>query len=320
MSVTVDSPKKKRKRTKLAPVVHPPLFSERPGEIRAIACNACGGSNFRPLFEKGSSHGEIFHVVRCDCGLVQVNPQPDIDAVRPYYTEHYFRKRTDRGYDNYFSETLRDEIRRVFTLNLQDLDFFKYEQGLDISSARALDAGCAAGYFVEYLKERGWKSEGIELSREAAAQARSRGLRVTTGDFLTSREMIPESYDLISFWASIEHMHDPARVFERAHELLRSRGRLLISTCRYGLLAKLTGKSWRYMNVPEHLYFFSFSGIRRLARKHGFRVVASVTYGSGLTARKDSTSFYRILKKLADPLVKLLGQGDMMALHFEKMS
>ncbi|MBL8018824.1 MAG: class I SAM-dependent methyltransferase [Leptospirales bacterium] len=303
------------------PEGRPRLFAERPGQVRLIPCNACGGMQFTRLFEKESSLRETFQVVRCKCGLVQVNPQPDLKAVMPYYAESYFKKRTDRGYDNYFSEALRDEIRRVFTLNLMDLKFFEYEaKALESGNNRSLDVGCAAGYFVEYMRERSWRAQGIELSRAAGTVARKRGLDVTIGDFLTSAEMIPSTYDVVSFWASIEHMHDPARVLRRAHEILRPGGRMLLSTCRYGILARIRGKAWRYMNVPEHLYFFTLRGLAKMARKVGFRVVKTVTYGSGMTTKKDAGRVYETIKRYADPTVKFLNQGDMMALHLEKMS
>jgi 2-polyprenyl-3-methyl-5-hydroxy-6-metoxy-1,4-benzoquinol methylase len=322
--------KPKRIHRKFLDHKHPDLFGERAGMLRLVPCNVCGSLEFKTLFDKESSLREVFQVVRCKCGLVQVNPQPDLEAVRPYYESHYFKKRTDRGYDNYFSDALRDEIRRVYQLNLEDLAFPEYEaklkaeaQSTDSLSARlkprALDAGCAAGYFVEYLKERGWNSEGIEISEAAASAGRKRGLRITVGDFLTSSEMIPESYDLITFWASLEHMHDPARVLLRSKELLKPGGRMILSTCRYGLLARMRGKEWRYMNVPEHLYFFSLGGLKRFAAALGFRVVKTVTYGSGMTTRKDASPFYNRAKKILDPLVKWTGQGDMMAFHLEKM-
>ena len=93
---------------------------------------------------------------------------------------------------------------------------------------------------------------------------------------------------------------------------------MLLSTCRYGWLARMRGAHWRYMNVPEHLYFFSLAGLKDLAREVGLQTVCSVTYGSGMTTRPGAGPLYRIAKRLADPLVKLTNQGDMMALHLIK--
>ncbi len=301
-----------------------PEENPAPGEIRLVPCDVCGGEEFLPLFKKGSGRGETFALVRCrHCDLVQVNPQPDAAAVAPYYGASYFEKRTDRGYDNYYSDAQKATINRVYAMNLRDLDFESFEENALFrggENAAALDVGCAAGYFVEYLAGRCWHSTGIELATGPAEYAREHlGLDVLQGDFLTCDALAPGSFDLVTLWASIEHMHSPRAVLERAHELLRPGGRMLLSTCRYGVLAKLRGPAWRFMNVPEHLYFFTLRGLMDLARDAGFEVVTYVTYGSGLTAKKNAGIGYRLAKRLADPAVKLTRQGDMMALHLKKI-
>ena len=295
--------------------------------IRQIPCNLCGSQDFDLVLTVRSSRHENFQVVSCQsCRLLQVNPQPNAAAVKPYYSDNYFLKRTTRGYDNYYSESMQREIRRVYQKNLSDLKFWEYEEKLHtdlkkrkkIQRARALDAGCAAGYFVEFLQERGWEAEGIELAEAPSEEGRKRGLKIHRDDFLSTQRLKPRSYHLISFWASIEHMHEPYAVFKQSARLLKSKGRLILSTCRYGWLAKLQKEKWRYMNVPEHLYFFKPSQIEEMARKAGFKLVASVSYGSGLTRKKNMNCFYTLAKMILDFLSKALGQGDMMALHFQK--
>ncbi len=300
---------------------------KRPGSIRPVPCDSCGGTDFRPLFEKASERDEVFRIVSCkQCSLVQVNPQPDLEAVRPYYEESYFTKRTDRGYANYYSPELKEQIRKVYDMNLRDLGFFEYEkQAMEAARAEgdaplALDAGCAAGYFVEHVRSRGWRSKGVEISQAAARFGREElGLDIIVDDYLSTDLLQPDSFDLISLWASIEHMHSPRRVLERTRDLLKPGGRMLLSTCRYGILARWKGPEWRYMNVPEHLYFFSLNGLIKAARAAGLALVDHVTYGSGMTTRADAGPGYRIAKRIADPLVKHTGQGDMMALHLMKV-
>lgn len=304
------------------------MNSDRKGKIRDVPCDVCGGERFTPLFEKESSRGEIYQVVQCrSCGLVQVNPQPDVDAVRPYYESGYFEKRTDRGYDNYFSSALKQQINHVYELNLNDLGFSDYERDIIWNSysinkenqPKSLDAGCAAGYFVEYMREKGWKSEGIEISESAARFGIDElSLDIIVDDFLSCKQLETGNYQLVTMWASIEHMHSPMAVLRRGYELLAPGGRMILSTCRYGLLAQLRQKDWRYMNVPEHLYFFRMNGFRSAARKVGFDVVKAISYGSGFTTKKDSGLWYKLAKRIADPLVKALNQGDMMAIHLRK--
>ncbi|XDD49430.1 class I SAM-dependent methyltransferase [Leptospira sp. WS92.C1] len=284
-----------------------------------IPCNTCGSSDFKPLFSKSNHKNETFQVVKCKrCALVQVNPQPSPEEVASYYSAEYFLKRSDRGYDNYFSEGVRNEISRVFGLNLKDLDFSSWEESLPLEK-RCLDVGCAAGYFVDYMHHRDWDSYGMDIAEAPVKFAREKlKLKVEQRDFLKWDKSNVEKFDLITLWASIEHLHKPKETLEKIYRHLKPGGRIILSTCRWGILAKLQGPSWRYLNVPEHLYYYSLSGLITLCVSIGFQKKSHVTYGSGLTTKKGASIFYKILKYFADPTVKILDQGDMMALCFEK--
>ncbi|RHX80816.1 class I SAM-dependent methyltransferase [Leptospira yasudae] len=287
--------------------------------MERIPCNTCGSFEFKPLFSKSNHKNELFHIVQCKrCALVQVSPQPSPEEVASYYSEEYFLKRSDRGYDNYFSDGIRSEISRVFGLNLKDLDFESWEESLS-EPKRSLDVGCAAGYFVDYMQQRGWDSHGMDIAEAPVKFAREKlKLKVERMDFLEWKPSNAERFDLITLWASIEHLHKPKETLEKIHTHLKPGGRIILSTCRWGLLAKLQGPSWRYLNVPEHLYYYSLPGIVRLCESIGFQKKKHVTYGSGLTAKKDASVFYKTFKWIADPGVKFFDQGDMMALCFEK--
>lgn len=287
--------------------------------MKQIPCNSCNKESFRILFEKKSSKEEMYQVVKCShCGLVQVNPQPSVEEVSKYYSDDYFTKRTDRGYDNYYSDKIRSEIERVFRLNLEDLEFFDWEKNLP-KEKRTIDIGCAAGYFVNYMKSQGWTSEGIEIAEGPVRYAKDiLKLNITKADFLNWDLEIKEKFDLITLWASIEHLHKPKETLQKIYSHLKPGGRMILSTCRFGVLARITGINWRYMNVPEHLYYYSFDGLINQCENLGFKKISSITYGSGMTARKDSSQFYKISKKFLDWFVKITNQGDMMAIQFEK--
>ncbi len=92
---------------------------------------------------------------------------------------------------------------------------------------------------------------------------------------------------------------------------------MILSTCRYGFLAKRNGIKWRYMNVPEHLYYYTLHGLIKQCEDIGFKYVKHITYGSGMTSRKDAGKIFEIKKKIMDKAVKWFDQGDMMAIHFE---
>ncbi|PJZ25410.1 hypothetical protein CH352_14850 [Leptospira hartskeerlii] len=285
--------------------------------MQSIPCNTCSNSEFTPLFSKASPKGEIFQIVECKkCKLVQVNPQPSLEEVSKYYEDSYFTQRTDRGYDNYYSEETKKEIARVFNLNLKDLGFFDWERMLG-SERSALDVGCAAGYFLDYLKNRNWKTKGLDIASGPVRFAKETlGLDVEQKDFLTWDLDGKEKFDLITLWASIEHLHHPKETLQKILRHLKPGGRMILSTCRYGVLAKYLGPKWRYLNVPEHLYYYSLPGIISLGNELGYIPLGHISYGSGLTAKKGSGIFYKTSKKFADWAVKKFDQGDMMAVCF----
>ena len=294
--------------------------------MELIPCNSCGENRFRPILTKESPLGESFSIVSCvRCGLVQVNPQPDFLAVKKYYDDSYFTQRTERGYDNYYSDKLRTEISRVFQLNLKDLDFFSWEKArnsflLPGEKLSSLDIGCAAGYFVAYQKDRGYEAFGIEIADGPVRFARETlKLNIFQENFLDWDNQFQKQFDVITLWATIEHLHKPKETLEKIQKHLKPGGVLILSTCRYGLLAKLGGKNWRYLNVPEHLYYYSYKGLKNLLLSLGFVKPVSFTYGSGMTSRAGASLFFKLRKRVMDQLVKWFQLGDMMVYMVRKV-
>lgn len=256
-------------------------------------------------FSKASSLGEMFDLVKCrQCGFEFLGEVPDEKEIAKYYEKQYFTKRTDRGYDNYFSDKLRQEISRVFKLNLEDLGFFEFEESLPAKKF-SLDIGCAAGYFVDYMQQRGWNSYGVDVSGDCVDFAKKNRLNVEKGDYLKIKFV--QKFNLITMWATIEHLHRPDFFIDKIYRELDNNGRLLISTCRSGFnFRSLHGSKWRFYNFPEHIYFFSYRNIRDLLEQRGFEINAFATYGS------DFGKAGTLARKLADKAAKRFNLGDMM--------
>ncbi len=278
-----------------------------PEGLESPPCVLCGSERHRREFGKASARGEEFTLVRCaECGLRFVSPRPTAEEIGKYYGSSYFTSRTDRGYDNYFSDTIKNEVTRVLALNLADLGFFEYERSLP-APRRCLDIGCAAGYSVLYMKERGWLAGGIDIAGECVHHGRDAlGLDLSEGDYLAARYDFP--FHLITLWATIEHLHRPDLVVRKIRADLDPGGMAYISTCRAGGFMKFFGRNWRYYNFPEHLYYFTFHQLKRLLEREGFTVERRAFYGSGV-GRAGSR-----LRKGSDWAAKRLQMGDMMIL------
>jgi SAM-dependent methyltransferase len=93
-----------------------------------------------------------------------------------------------------------------------------------------LDVGCGRGLLARELSGQGRRVLGLDPSAEMVDAAREAnagvaGLEFVEGDFLTA-ELAPDSFDFVSFVASLHHM-DQGRALAKAAEILRPGGRLV---------------------------------------------------------------------------------------------
>ena len=113
------------------------------------SCNFCGQRRFTVLEEDEPP----FRVLEClNCGLVFVDPFPDIAKLAVHYDEDYYR--------DWISEQKNKRIR-MWEGRLKKLE--KQRQG-----GRLLDVGCGDGAFLKLAQERGWGVSGTEHSSYAA--------------------------------------------------------------------------------------------------------------------------------------------------------
>lgn len=151
---------------------------------------------------------------------------------------------------------------------------------------RLLDVGCAFGTFLIVAAERGWEVHGVEVSRYAAAIAAERGLGPVFEGRFEAFDGSARSFDLVTFWDSIEHVDDPVESLRRARRLLRPDGFVLIATdnfdCLVADVAALAYRAtWGHLRYPVERVFidrnrtyFTLGTLRAALRHTGFQEVA----------------------------------------------
>jgi 2-polyprenyl-3-methyl-5-hydroxy-6-metoxy-1,4-benzoquinol methylase len=98
-------------------------------------------------------------------------------------------------------------------------------------NGNVLDVGCGEGLLVERLANVSRSVTGIDRDEQALSQARVRtaalvNAAVMHADFMEI-EVVPDSYDLLTFVAVLHHMHLKGAL-RRSAEMLRPGGRLLV--------------------------------------------------------------------------------------------
>jgi SAM-dependent methyltransferase len=123
------------------------------------------------------------------------------------------------------------------------------------------------------MKWLGWTVTGLDISTVAVERIRNQlGLRAMLGT-LPHPELESTSFDVVTMWHSLEHVHDPLAVLRAAHRLLVPGGRLLVAAPNIDSLPfRWFGASWYGLDLPRHLTHFSPATLRGIVQRAGFRV------------------------------------------------
>jgi 2-polyprenyl-3-methyl-5-hydroxy-6-metoxy-1,4-benzoquinol methylase len=278
------------------------------------ACPLCGGGHRAPLLEAPDPHGDgpglWFAVVRCgDCGLCFTSPRPDRATIGQFYPTSYRPHRRPRP----ARRSLLPALFRRPSVERQPLPW--HGQG------RLLDFGCGGGAFLELMRRRGWRVTGLDASSEAVACVREKlDVRAFVGT-LPHPELGPESFDVVTMWHSLEHVHEPLPVLRSAHRLLAPGGRLLVVVPNFDSPAyRWFGPAWFGLDLPRHLTHFTSPTLRHMLERAGFRVtgVKPVRHSDWLrsSARLAERMGRRSLWQRAltrKPLAKLVAWGYSLA-------
>jgi SAM-dependent methyltransferase len=234
--------------------------------VEVSVCPLCHSPLHRTLLREPP-----YEVRRCAaCGLAYVTPRRSSEALAAMYGDDtYWNSPSPKshGYADYRSEQSR--YLRTFR---QRLDF-----ALPAGPAgrRALDVGCAAGFCLAVLRERGFDVWGVEVSAVIAGYAQNQlgfGERVFVG-LLQDAPLASGSFDVICMWDVVEHVPDPVGLLRRAGELLAPGGRLIIETQDIdSRFAQMLGPRWHHFKHAEHIYHFNPATIRRALGEAGFAV------------------------------------------------
>src|SRR5262245_29571706 len=129
-----------------------------------VACILCGGRDRSVMHEKPP-----FQIVRCaGCRLVYTVPRLPPEALRAMYQTDYWK--SDAAKDFGYTDYVADEPLYVKTFRMRGELVARHRP----PPARLLDVGCAAGFALTALRERGYDVRGVELSKPMAELARRR--------------------------------------------------------------------------------------------------------------------------------------------------
>ena len=233
-------------------------------------CPVCRSANISPALSAKdyTVSSQIFSIEKCnDCTGMFTQDVPPQEVIGTYYqSENYVsHSNTQKGLIN----RLYHSIRKI-TLTVKR-NLIKKETG--ITTGKILDAGCGTGAFLNEMKNSGWAITGLEPDETA----RKNALELFNINPLPSNKIFdfpPESFDAITMWHVLEHVHQLQEYIAQLKKLLTKNGRLFIAVPNYTSYdAQHYNQYWAAYDVPRHLYHFSPQSIKILMAAHGLQVI-----------------------------------------------
>lgn len=212
--------------------------------------------------------GDVFQIYACNiCQLNFTHPIPDKDLIAPYYNFPEYISHTDikKGWMNNLYHRVRQHTLQQKTNWVQSL-FTGYKGAL-------LEVGAGTGAFANAMAKKDWKVTALEPDASSRTLALiNYGLQL--GPVTDLNDLPDKSFDVITLWHVLEHVHDLKIYISSFKRLLKDNGRLIIAVPNHTSFdARFYRNFWAAYDVPRHLYHFSPSSMRFLMKQYGFTVI-----------------------------------------------
>lgn len=232
-------------------------------------CPNCGDKNisFITSAKDHTLSGEEFEIWECkNCTQRFTQNVPGKENIGKYYQSQNYISHSDTSEG--LVNNLYHKVRK-HTL-IQKRKLIKKTTGKD--QGNILDVGAGTGAFLNTMKNANWNVTGIEPDEIARGKAKELyGINLEESQKIDS--LPSQSFDAITLWHVLEHVHDLHKYVEQLKNLLFPGGKIFIAVPNYTSYdARFYKQFWAAYDVPRHLYHFSPKAIKNLLNSHGLKV------------------------------------------------
>jgi SAM-dependent methyltransferase len=237
-------------------------------ELERPACLLCGAREADRSFV---AEFAPYALARCkDCGFYYLSPRlAASEMAERYSAADYYASEDATGYGAYDSQAAT--LGRTYRALVRQL------RARGLTGGRLLEVGAGYGYFLAQAREAFERIDATELAPDAVQRAALHADEVWTGGI----EAVPEErrYDLVIALQVVEHVYEPHAFVERAVQLVRPGGHLLLAAPNMASpLRHLLGARWPSFKVPEHVSYFDAASLGRLMSTHGVQAPERLPY------------------------------------------
>lgn len=242
--------------------------------MQKIQCAICGRNKYSSvLYKKNFTLQKIdenifsarrmpdkihYQINRCGkCGLIYSSPILAEERIKNLYQKSTVSYEEEIGY---LKETYGRYLKKCFAYLP--------------SNPKLLEIGSGNGFFLEKAKELGIKKiKGIEPGKAAVDKARPEIKKELIMDFFPSKKIKIDSFDIICFFQTLDHIIDPNKFLTETRKALKKNGLVLcIVHDSNGLSVKLLGENSPIFDI-EHVYLFNKKTLAEIFELNRFKIV-----------------------------------------------
>ena len=230
-------------------------------------CVCCGSVVISKVFscKDYTVSQQLFEVWQCgNCSFRFTQDVPDAENIAPYYQSNDYVSHSD---------TKQGLINRLYHIVRNYTLTTKGRLVANVTGLKhgvILDVGAGTGAFAHTMQSAGWNVTGLEPDATARANALS-NYHLQLQDQSAFATLGQNTFDAITMWHVLEHVHDLHGYFEKFMEILKPAGRLIIAVPNYTSSdAQAYKQYWAAYDVPRHLYHFSPKSMETLLDRKGF--------------------------------------------------
>lgn len=230
--------------------------------MNSFNCLICGNIAFETVKSNN------YNYYKCaSCKTSQILPQPSSDILAAYYDRYHFPDDQGGNYD-----WIEERMKADFNAKINIIKSYTNSDNIQL-----LDVGCGKGFFVKAADSAGFTSMGIDISNSGISYAKdvlNVNAILTSIEELSNQEIYKEKFDVVTLWATIEHIPNPQILLKSINKCLKKNGLLFLDT---GLgdskLEKLLTGHSQWYDALQHLFVFSEKGLKILLENSEFGIL-----------------------------------------------
>jgi SAM-dependent methyltransferase len=240
---------------------------------RCSLCNSLAKLEYQNM--KGYIENSRFDIYSCTvCEASFADPLKSDEKIY-----NYIYKQAERvpGYERYFrfSKLAKKVINPLWYLCNAEGVYWSVREALqknfqEQKNISILEVGSGLGYLTYSLNTAGYKTTGVDISEDAILKAKKYyGDFYEVGNIFKLAEARIKKYDCVIMTEIVEHVEDPRGFIQACLSLLKSGGKLILTTPNKS--ATPAGTIWQGDIPSVHLWFLAEKSILKMAESLGRR-------------------------------------------------